>query len=394
MKPRLSFSLLFFIIPFTILGQKLTTIRIDPTLAKGGFTSDLFNKVNFIPLETTSESLFGQITKLETTEKYFIIHDVETNAILFFNRDGKFYKKIKPEKNKYFGDFSVNESDNTISILSSDKLLMYSLDGMKTNEFPKFSRAERFFSFGNDRYAYNIGRSLSFSSSIEEINHDVIITKNEQIKKELFPYHTFLSKYDYNIPTHIFSNQGDGTCWFSFPYKYEVNHLNYDGIIETIKFIFPLEYSLPLNFDADSTFRNKRKAYIFSPQEENTKKFKLVSPFFKFEDKIIFYLENISGHFGAINNNLIYDLKSKDLISLNTIAGDSTSYEIPILNPRFGQRLHSVKNKVLYTSIPSYIFLQLVDKNKEKGMYYSELSEISLKNNSKSNVILIESIVK
>lgn len=378
---------------FNILGQKNITIRIDPTLAKGGITSDIFKKVNFIPLETTNESLFGQISKLETTEKFFIIHDVETNAILFFHKDGKFFKKLKLEKNKYFGDFSVNEFDGTISILSSDKLLIYSLDGTKKDEFPRFLDAERLFSFRNNRYAYNIGRSTAFSS-MDTVKHDVVIAEKKKIIKDLFPYNALNSKYDYNTPTHVFSNQGDGTCWFSFPYKYEVNHLNYDGITETIKFVFPLEFSLPLNFDTDITFRNNRKSYIFSPEDENTKKFKLISPFYKFDDKIIFHLENISGHWGAINNNLIYDLKSNELISLNSVAGDSLSYEIPILNPKFSQKIHSFKNQILYTSIPSYIFLQLIEKNSKNGIQYKQLNDVILKNNSKSNVILIESLIK
>ncbi|MEO9021742.1 MAG: 6-bladed beta-propeller [Ginsengibacter sp.] len=49
-----------------------TTIRIDPANARGGTTSQIFDEVNYIPLETTKESLFGQIDQLAVTEKYFV----------------------------------------------------------------------------------------------------------------------------------------------------------------------------------------------------------------------------------------------------------------------------------------------------------------------------------
>src|SRR6476469_787262 len=74
---------------------KYQTIRLDPENAIGGNASDIFSEVTFIPLETTSESLFGSISQLEITDEYYIILDRSTNSILIFTKAGKFHSKIK-----------------------------------------------------------------------------------------------------------------------------------------------------------------------------------------------------------------------------------------------------------------------------------------------------------
>lgn len=54
-KLLIAFSLLFYSI--TSIGQP-TTIRIDPATATSGTASQLFEEINYIPLETIKESLF------------------------------------------------------------------------------------------------------------------------------------------------------------------------------------------------------------------------------------------------------------------------------------------------------------------------------------------------
>src|SRR3954467_7786076 len=66
------------------------TLRIDPLNSFGGSASEVFETANYIPLETTKESLFGSIDQLEVTDQYFIILDQNTNCILFFKKDGKY----------------------------------------------------------------------------------------------------------------------------------------------------------------------------------------------------------------------------------------------------------------------------------------------------------------
>lgn len=55
--------------PSILTNAQATILRIHPSSARGGIVSQLFDKIKFIPLETTKESLFGRIDQLEATER-------------------------------------------------------------------------------------------------------------------------------------------------------------------------------------------------------------------------------------------------------------------------------------------------------------------------------------
>ncbi|RYE36341.1 MAG: 6-bladed beta-propeller, partial [Sphingobacteriales bacterium] len=90
--------------------SKKVTIRVDPANTMGGNVSEIFASVDYIPLETTSESTFGRIEQLEVTDDRFIILDENTNCILIFKKDGKFVAKIKGGDKKYPGGHSFHYS--------------------------------------------------------------------------------------------------------------------------------------------------------------------------------------------------------------------------------------------------------------------------------------------
>lgn len=64
--------------------SNVKTLRVDPDNAFGASASEAFQSATYIPLETTKESTFGKIDKLEITDEYFIVLDENTNSILFF----------------------------------------------------------------------------------------------------------------------------------------------------------------------------------------------------------------------------------------------------------------------------------------------------------------------
>jgi len=56
-------------------AQSPQKIRIIPKQAYGGPVSEYFNKIEYIPLETSKESLFGDINNLTITDDSYIISD-------------------------------------------------------------------------------------------------------------------------------------------------------------------------------------------------------------------------------------------------------------------------------------------------------------------------------
>lgn len=115
---RSHFTLLLILFGCALKAQTTVTFRLDPGNARGGSTGQIFDSVQFIPLETSKESLFGSIDQLEMTDSLFIILDVRGHSILLFFRTGKFYKRIATGGiDKYFYWFTL---DNTkVRIISS-----------------------------------------------------------------------------------------------------------------------------------------------------------------------------------------------------------------------------------------------------------------------------------
>ena len=132
-KPFTFYALLILLSPLLSLAQigkidssAVVTLRIDPQSARGAAVSQIFDEVKFIPLETTKESLFGNIAQFKVVNNNFIIYDYDTKAILLFNDEGKFLTKIDAaklqtdkedkEKAQFYG-FTVEKTNDQDHIL-------------------------------------------------------------------------------------------------------------------------------------------------------------------------------------------------------------------------------------------------------------------------------------
>lgn len=99
--------------------------------------SDIFTKVDYIPLECTVQSLIANVNKLEILEDGgYLVLDRNNSKVLRFNKDGKFVNKIGEvgkRHNEYtrVNDFAYLPSLQKIVIWDnpSHSLLVYSLDG-------------------------------------------------------------------------------------------------------------------------------------------------------------------------------------------------------------------------------------------------------------------------
>jgi len=392
MKALFSFFVGF--ITVTSLYAQTTTLHIDPDNAFGGTTSQIFDSVKFIPLETTKESLFGRIYQLEITDKYFIIADFDTWAVLIFNKNGKFHAKIKKRsENEFFSSFTIDREGNKIILpITDDKVLVYDFDGKFISEHQSVADARRLFYFNPHSVGYHINRPLKWDKKGNE-KYDLVYSNGfNQIIKKLLPYNPKYEQYEYNLPDIIFSDNDDGTCFFTFPYNYTVKQLSDTGIIHQYKFVFPQKYSLPANFATDSSYAGKRQNYVFSSQE-NTGKFTALTPFFKINNYLLFHLQEIQVVYGD-NDNLFYDLKTGNTFLFNRITGDASSSFIPVLDSHFDEDLLGVYKSHIYTSI-SPVMLFNIKASSDKVIKYSpELENLFTKGSAKDNPVIIESKLK
>ena len=79
----------------------------------------LLDSINYIPLETTDQSLIGNIGKIYITPSNILIFDSKQTAILLFDKEGKFIRKIGqkgrgPEEYLFFNEIVFDKKTEII----------------------------------------------------------------------------------------------------------------------------------------------------------------------------------------------------------------------------------------------------------------------------------------
>lgn len=97
-------------------------------------SSEFIDSVKFVPLETTNESLIGEINKLICTENRFFIFDSDIGKnVLIFSKEGRFIRKIPkgggPEEILNPGDIAVDEEKQHLIVYDRTGLSFFDFDG-------------------------------------------------------------------------------------------------------------------------------------------------------------------------------------------------------------------------------------------------------------------------
>jgi len=93
----------------------------------------LFEEVNYAPLETTKESMIGEVNKLVVTDnRFYILDKILAKTLFVFDKTGSFIFKLKvtgkgPGEVLEIMDFCIYE--NQLLLLDYRKVLFFDLDG-------------------------------------------------------------------------------------------------------------------------------------------------------------------------------------------------------------------------------------------------------------------------
>ena len=116
--------------------DKEISIPIDITNALTLDYNDLVGETNFVALETTDESIIGNIEKVILYDNNIIIFDQKTNKILLFSQDGSFKRQIGqkgggPDEYTEFNEIFLDEPSGLIYAHERIKNIMfvYNLEG-------------------------------------------------------------------------------------------------------------------------------------------------------------------------------------------------------------------------------------------------------------------------
>jgi hypothetical protein len=115
------------------LAENVITVS-DSELNDKHRASDIFESVRLIPLETTDESIIGEINKIVIIDTLIYIMDSKSKAIMLFNTKGQHLSKIArkgegPNEYSDLDDFTVMKNGDII-ILDYRKILHFKTDGM------------------------------------------------------------------------------------------------------------------------------------------------------------------------------------------------------------------------------------------------------------------------
>jgi len=369
--------------------SRTQTLRLDPMSTRGISVSQLFDEVKFVPLETTPESLFGDISRLEVANNYYIISDQDTHCILLFNLDGSFKTKIKLEKKPFNFEYRLIDEplDTKIFVQNGLTELTYDLNGkllkkeeIKQNEFKKVSY-----------YLKPEGIEVKIEYISDDRVYEIAMLKYGKVIYRAFPHEKDYFLKNGDLRTILKYADTPNELLFTRPYEYNIYRISPKGFKLDYKLLFPSEYSIPVDFTANYNDMIKRLD-------------------FKNKNRKIFYgLRNpvISGNYLFFNTiglvstrgekrDFVYNLKLNSLIALVDIEPDALSYYLPVtsiaLNPFFSMNggFHLFKNSYLYTSFSSLEMKALKDQNPNKNVKYdSALTKYFENYNSANNRVLV-----
>jgi len=400
-----SFPLSLFAFVFFQAGyaqQRPEKIRINPDAAMGGTVSHYIDKVQFITFESNAQSAFGNIDQLEITDKYYIILDQETAAILIFDKQGQFHAKIEGRamnpQNPVVYEFNFDKKTKLIKIQDQNNVFFYDLDGkliMHTKRSSsQYLGVEGSLGDAVSAYYYAGARPDRKAGSLA---YELMVTEGGKLVKGYLPY----SMPD--IKSYVYDSWGaqshadfysdyigiDSVLYYSREFDYNIYRLTPHTMHSAYEFILPVQMSLPDSFKTDSTFYNKKIKYI---KAHPSTIFKILN-FYRAGDWLFF--KTLA--YGVRSPTYIYNTKSQALVCVNKIISDASSYYLPITDAEIGgldfvnHSFIQVDGDNFYSYSSLALFYQMqATKNKHPDYPPSLVNYFSDKRNAKGNPVLIQ----
>jgi hypothetical protein len=406
MKTILVLILASFAYTVSFAQDKPLTIRLDPSNAMGASASQVFEHIKYIPLETTKKSVFGQISDMEITDDLFIIFDEQTNAILLFRKDGKFYSRISggPKPSDKIRLFHVDRFSREIqfakAINGQPIKYYYDFDGKKKREAGLTINEHYYFRYAEFPGSAMVGqRYVSDDNLADSTAYELTVETNKKQTAAYLPYNT--KKSPLNRPdvlpyfvSPFFRTASDTVLYYTRYWDYSVYKITPHTFQQQLEFIFPLEYSLPTGFLTDTTLRGKRMNYV----QTNKQAIYLIPNVLFMPGSILVKFKNNQPPTDPTlvldNTFYLYNLKSGLLVDAFKIVPDDLNWRLPIVD-RLGYvnlnaRAYSDGN-YLYTSVSSLSMFLSADQNMEKNIKYEKTMANYFKTqNRKNNPVIVQ----
>ena len=383
----------------SVYNTNARTLRVDPNLANGGAMSQVFAEINFIPLETTKESLFGDITQLEVTDNHYIIFDRDTKSIVIFNRKGQFMARIRSMKingdvksgadnNGFYGFTLVKKgAEDIIQIKIKEKIYSYDLTGKPIDmaQIESKTKYDEKYDFGD---SIQVVSYFKDNKTKDNATYSYAILKNNQPIAKYFPLedekYSKMGYFAVGGPSFIRTSDPKKMNAVRY-YDYNIYQITNKGISVRYTFVFPDNNTIPNDFNTNPVYLGKKMDYFF----KNTNKIFGIGHTYQIGDFLYFKCGSLSPYIRK-SGSFVYDLKNNYLISLNKLDPDSLSHFLPIIG-RWENDFKKYDGKCLYASLSSLEMFAYFEQEKAKKIKYPEQIETYFaKGTKKDNPVIIQ----
>ncbi len=411
LSPLLFFFLLasFLGMPCALQAQQVPAIRIAPDQAFGGPLSAYFSDFEFIPLETTKESLLGAVDKLVVTDSSYIAGDWDTKCVYFFSKDGKLLNKVKLPREGSLGiDIAYEGDQRRVAIRAINwatekgECTYYSKTGQPLNIAPVRIDGNKAILVYLGK-GYQLGISNAYLNRGERARDSIYnlftIYKNGEPSQNVLPYNQVSSLAFCRIMGSYILQWGhpirvqDGSFYAAMPLTFTVYKIGLKEAVPAFRFVLPAERVVPRSLIERNNLGSIDSLYD-QLRMDNRTILQISNIFFlnkylsfKFIPKV--YISKPSSE-SEYQYNFLYDTASKKLIGLERLTPDSLSYYLQPLGHIANRDGLDYYDGYFYTSLSALEILNQWDKTKDRGARYPPvLQEYFQTQNRKSNPVLV-----
>lgn len=404
---KITLSLLFFTIICTVVkAQEIPKLRIDPAQAYGGVVADYFEEVNYIPLQTTKQSLFGTISGLVITDSSFVVSDNDTHAVLFFKKDGTYLTKVKFKNDEYpYASYETTTKRIILTVYDSrtekTELQYYGVTGFRLDVKLKIETSERnqvMLPLGNDFYL-NIKPCVTEPGKKpkDSVAYAISVYKKDTLYKSFLPFNEAKTpcKCALGVWPAITKSGQDSVVYASTKFGNAIYRVTKDTVQEIYNVVFPFNRTLSKTLleTTDTKRIDSLRDNIYKSQNlisgisniyfENT------LLLFKIDPVVYMWSE---GTEETKQYNLIYNLKTSRLVSLERITPDEKSSFLPLVGGFFMSITGLIYNDgYFYSNVPSLHLFTAKESTKDKYPKYSPVMEHYFKTEDrKSNPVIVQ----
>ncbi|MFT3903001.1 MAG: 6-bladed beta-propeller [Niabella sp.] len=414
------FLFLFWTLAMPLFSQDLPKIRINPYNVYGGTVSEYFSKVDYIPLETNQESLFGDAHELVITDSTIVASDWDTKSVLFFTLDGKFIRKVKNNSGKAFRIMYDPVSNKmlltpfVVFVDTEEKTSYYTIDGLPTSA-PAFKlqaladdpfKLRRVISLGDNFFA--VTNSCIYLMGSKPPNKEYALV---EIYEGNRLHRSFLNFNPSKTPGICAFSGGvsventavkDGRFYVSAPGSHIVYEVSRDAAIPKFQIVFPADLTIPDSI-MNATDAKKIESLRMNFGAFSGETIIGVNDLFLLDNYFCFRVQRRVISMGTSSSdqanlyNFIYDTLTGRTASLERIIPDEMSYFLPFANPRrMVSRGYNYDNKGnVYNVLSSLqMFTAREDTKLKKTKYPPMLQEYFKTQNKKSNPVIVKMKIK